>query len=347
MNETALRWKGRISSLRQVALLVGLFAVIGLFFFGSTLLTAVRNADGPQDVTISQLVNGDFGSGHHVRVSGVALYDTGYEETDEDGTPTRNFYFLIHPDSGDMVLIQHPSAVIVQTEPADATITGMTRRIFSDLKSAMREDEDLFEETGVQPSYKVFVRDGDTPPSTDRGFVGTIASAGVLVLCLIPYLFPALVYHPHPIDPAAPLPAERPGVHATGRFTQLAQLEPTIEMGTKRRKFDKAVANVIPLQRHALMIYIHHILKSKVYGVTVRSEETDWAIIIDKNRAREIEPGKVYGWKERWAIRFAYGEPGEEAEELYLLVEAPGDQRGLVLMLERMGFSVTSPMPAI
>jgi hypothetical protein len=343
MTESWLRWQGRISGLRGIALVVGLGAVVVLLVSGFMLVTAIRNASGPRDVSISQLVSGDVGNGYYVRVSGVALYDSGYEETEDDGTPTRNFYYLLDPGTGGMVLIQHTSAILVKTEPEEVTITGMTRSIFSDLKSIMREDETAFEEAGVQPSWKVFVKDGDVPPSANTGFVGTIASAVVLILCFIPFFFPALVYAPHPVDATAPLPAERPLVYATGRFAQLTQVEPTIEIGRKTRKFNNVVANFVPMSDRTLMVYIHHVLKSKAYGITVRTEETDWAVFIDGNNVQRIEPGRVYSWKDRLALRFEYAEPGEKTEELYLLVDEPGDQRGLIIALERIGFSVATP----
>jgi hypothetical protein len=91
MNDLIPRLKAIIGSLKPFAIVVAMLAVVLLIIFGTDLLTAVRNINGPQTVTIGQLVKGEVGRGQYVTVSGVAQYNAGYTET-EDGRTVADYY---------------------------------------------------------------------------------------------------------------------------------------------------------------------------------------------------------------------------------------------------------------
>ena len=347
MSETGLKWKGRISGLRGLAVLAIIVSCLILAFGASTVSTAARNPDeGPQKATVSQLVSGEIDSGRYVSVSGVAEYEVGYEEADEDGTKTRNFYFLLDQKAGNMILIEHTSAYIVAESGNSATITGMTRSTPSDLKSAIVGDQETYRGYGFETNAELYVKDGDTPPDMIGGIVALCVAIPVLLLCVIPFLFPATVFGPYPVD-STTTPSGRPRLKATGRFQKLAQLEPTIEVGKGSQKFTNAIANVVPQARGRVMIYIHHIVKTRTYGVTVRTRESDWGVFFDTGNVHAVEPGKIYGWKTKWAIRFQYQGVKDKPETLYLIFEQAADQALVVNLLRQSGFMVEAAMEMV
>ena len=76
MNETLLRWKGRIGSLKSLAFLVLIFLVIFIFPVGHNLIIAFKNPSGAQTVSISQLVSDQVGTDLYISISGTAAYKT-------------------------------------------------------------------------------------------------------------------------------------------------------------------------------------------------------------------------------------------------------------------------------
>ena len=94
MDERKLRRKARIGSLKWLGVIMGGAALIGLVTGIISFFSAAQNTGGPQEVTISQIVDGEIGGGKHVQVSGVAMYDVGYEKT-EDGKTTKTYYYLV------------------------------------------------------------------------------------------------------------------------------------------------------------------------------------------------------------------------------------------------------------
>jgi hypothetical protein len=124
-------------------------------------------------------------------------------------------------------------------------------------------------------------------------------------------------------------------VRATGKFQKLKQLEPTIEVGKGSQKLTNSVANVIPLARGRLMIYVHRVVRSR-YGTTV----SDWGIFLDTDNVHAVEPGKIYSWKDRWAVRFQYQGPKDRPQTLFVIFEQPGDQATFVDLVRKSGFAI-------
>jgi hypothetical protein len=177
------------------------------------------------------------------------------------------------------------------------------------------------------------------------------ASAGALALCIavptllvsaVPFFFPSTVFVPHPVDTSAGPPPARPEVKATGQFVELTQLEPAIKVGERTRNFANEAANVVPLAKNRLMIYIRHATKTRTKGGAVRTAETDWGIFVDRDTVRAIEPGRIYGWKDRWAVRFRYAGPEEKEETLLAIFESAAAQTQFADLLKKSGFALAA-----
>ncbi len=337
MSENGLRWKGRIGSLKIVGFLGGIVACIILVAGASALNLALKNPDAePQKVTISQLVSGEIDSGRYVSVSGAAEYDVGYTET-EDGRTTRNFYFLVDYKSGNMILIEHHSPQVIDLDTENSTtITGMTRSTPADLRGAIEDDMDSYREYNVETTNKLYVKDGATPPSTASGVTFLCVAVPLLLLCVAPFFFPTTAFGPYPVDTTASPPAVRLNLRATGKFQKLKQLEPSIEVGRGSQNLANSVANVIPLARGRLMIYVHRIVKGR-YGITT---ESDWGIFLDTDNIHAVEPGKIYSWKDKWAVRFQYQGPKDKPQTLFVIFEQPGSQAAFVDLVRKSGFTI-------
>ncbi len=340
MNERVLRWKGRIGSLKVgCGLVLVLAAVVACAGLGS-LSTALNNSDTPQTVTVSQLVNGDVATSRYVSVAGMAVYDLGYEKS-KDGKTTETYYFLIDARTGDMVLVKHTSALVVARQNGAATVTGMTRTPPTDLKDAIKEDETLFTQNDVRTTTALYIEDGTMPPTKGNSIVLLLVGLVGVGLCCIPFFFPGTVFAPYPLDTTVPPPTERYGVKATGKFTQLKSVDP-LEVGKTTRKFSNAVANVVPVGEQQLMIYIHHILKTKTYGITVNTTITDWGVFLRHDHSTDVTAGKIYGWKNKWATRFQYPNAKGKTDTLYVIFEEAGAQAAFVKLLRTMQFSVVT-----
>jgi hypothetical protein len=98
---------------------------------------------------------------------------------------------------------------------------------------------------------------------------------------------------------------------------------------------------LIPLPSGDLLVYIHYVLRTKLYGVvTISKQESDWGIVLKRTDPWQIEPGLLLGWKDRRALRFQRQDPGRKAEQLYLTVDDGAEQARLVQELRGTGFPV-------
>lgn len=341
MNERSLRWQGRIGGLRGVSMFALLFLAMIAFVAGMMMVSALKNPGGPRPVTVSQLVNGDVAKGKYVTFNGLAAYDLGYEEANEDNEVTATFYFMLDAASGDMVLVKHSSPMVVARKNGPATVTGMTRFMPLDLRNIVKEDVPSIRAENLNTSTSIIVVDGDTPPkagpSVTLFFLCVIAG----LVCVVPFLFPSTVFASFPLDITAPRPEGRPPITASGRFTELKSLKPLL-IGAKKQKFNNAVANIIARGERDLVIYIHHVLTTKTYGITVRKTESDWAAFINGDNVVSVEAGKILGWKDKWAIRFQLAGLKNTPDTLDLTFDDPGDQALVAELLRRMKFDVVA-----
>jgi hypothetical protein len=339
MSETVLRWKGRIGSIKQAtavfAVLGAVFLVIAIIF----LVEAVNNAGGPQTVTVAQLVNGEVKESRYVTVSGTAAYEGGYTQT-SDGKTVAEYYFLVDSKSGAVVLVKSRTTVRV-VESEEATVTGMTHALPSGLHQAVIEDMPDYRDAGLNIALGAYVGENDKPPSLPLALGATLILGGILFLCLVTLFFPSTVFAPRPVDvmavPAAP--GTDPGLKASGQFLQLQSVSP-LQVGRRKRKFSNAFANLIPAEGSQLVVYIHHILHVKSYGITVRTVETHWGAFVDPSRVRSVEPGQLYAWRERPAVRLRYLDEKGKEQALIVSFNHAGAQGSFVELLRKTGFSI-------
>jgi hypothetical protein len=179
------------------------------------------------------------------------------------------------------------------------------------------------------------------PLPTSAGTLALWVAIPALLASVVPFFFPSTVFVPHPVDTSAGPPPARPELKATGRFVQLTQLEPAIQIGEHTRKFANEPANVVPLAKSRLMIYIRNAAKTKAKGGAARTE-TDWGVFVDKRTVHAIEPGRIYGWKDRWAVRFRYAGPEEKEETLLAIFESAAAQAQFADLLTKSGFALVA-----
>jgi len=345
MNETSLRWRGRIGNSKGIVGFVLLFALVLLIVQIDKLPNALRNAGEPQALDIEQLVDGTVGGARYVTVSGLAVYDAGYTQT-EDGRTVADYYALLDDDALHMVLVKAATVDAAARQPENVTLTGMTRGTPADLRDLIRSELPDYEEMGIKTTSELYLAEGQRPPGKTGTVLATVVLGITAVMCIVCLFFPPTVFVPRPVDLATSLPLEevqKAGVQATGKFLQLKSLEPTIQAGRHTRRFTSASANIIPQGQGNLLIYIHHIVRASLYGVlmlTIGKSESHWGISLSGDRMIDIEPGKLYGWRDRWAVRFRYRGQNGKPQTLFLSFDHPAAQAGFVEMLRKAGLTV-------
>lgn len=340
MNEKALRWKARIGQSKLGCGIVLFIAIILACVGASLLSTALKNPGGqPHAVTLQQLVAGEMSNNTYVRITGLAAYDWANYWVEEDGQRKETYYFLVDADTGHMILIKHHSPYIIVAKSGEITLTGMVRPLSSSLRKLVQEDEGLFRKERLQTNFDIYIADGQSPPNLPSSAVLLIVGLLGCGLGVIPFFFPGNVFAPHAVNRAAPRPAQRPALTVTGKFQKLKHLDP-LEIGKTRQNFTRAIGNLIFRGERELMVYIHHIVRTKTYGVTVSTTESDWAVFINSANVQSIRAGKLYGWKDTWGLALQYTDDRGKGQKLYLHFEDEGSLAQTVEMLEQMRFVV-------
>jgi hypothetical protein len=60
-----------------------------------------------------------------------------------------------------------------------------------------------------------------------------------------------------------------------------------------------------------------------------------------------IEPGKVYGWRDRWAVSVKYRDANSKEQTVYIIFENVASQVNFVNYLREKGFAVSSGQYAV
>ncbi len=342
MNESALRWKGRLGSLKAVAALVLLFAVIFLFISIENLNLANSNPAGPQAVKIGQLANNELDIDKYVTISGLALYPAAYEQT-EDGKTTAEFYFVVDDATGHMILVKAADTLPATESEEDVTISGLTHMPETKLRDLIESDLPDIQQAGLVTTSTLYIGDGEAPPSASASLAAVVGLGVLSLLCVTTFFFPSTVFGPKPIDLGAATTATTDrSTWATGRFKKLSSTQPPFVFVKGQRKFTNAVVNVIPLDSRQLMLYIHHVMTYRTYGIKVSERQTDWGVLLDSASMIDIEPGKVYGWRDKWAVRFRYDVGGARPQTAIVTFKQVAAQAQLVNLLRQLGFAVGS-----
>ncbi|NLG27022.1 MAG: hypothetical protein GX557_03875 [Chloroflexi bacterium] len=341
MSEQALRWKGRLGELKYGALPLALLLAIALILvIAGPLATARKNPGGPTQVTLSQLLDKTVGTGRHVTVSGTAIYAAGISES-EDGRLVAFYYPVASWDEGAVVYVRSAQARedAVKSENEDVTVTGLVGKTEQALRVYIERDVAAIEEAGLTTDPAVVLNQGRKPGSVS-GLSTAAALIGLAIaLCLATLLFPHPVFGAHPVEQGvAPLDYDR-ALWAAGRFEQLKSVDPQVVVGKRTRMMRAAVANYVTLEDGRPMIYVREVVKTQA-GITVST--THWGRFLQPKRVRVVEPGKVYSWKVRPALRLHSVDMKGRSDDLILSFSHSAAQAELLELLREQGFAVAA-----
>jgi hypothetical protein len=343
MSELVLRIKGIVGSLKVLALLGLLAGILMLWAAASQLTTALKNPSGPMTVTVEQLVDGSVGKNQYVSARGYAWYEPAYTEEDDNGTIVSTYFFLSDETTGHVIVVKAKTKTLDGRISKVTDVEGITAGTPGDLYQLIAEDIAWIEEEGFTTTPALYLSEGAKPPTVGGSLTFVIVAGILLLTSLTGFLFPTVVFAARPLEVFNVPDEGNPGIKASGKFQALTQVRPTIEVGRKKQNFTRGVANIIPLGEDKLLIYIHHVVRSYVYGIKVGTQETDWGIFLDRANVTKVEPGKLYGWKTRWAVRFHYTNQKGKPQTVVISFDKPWGQTRFTDLLREMGFPTTEP----
>ncbi len=342
VNETWLRWKGRLGQLKAAGLLIVIFGGIGLLLLGDSIATVLNNSSNPRPVTLDQFVNGQIGTNQFVGVAGKALYGSYYYYTsDKGGTDEEDYYLLVDTKTGNMLIVRSPTVFDDSKPSKTVTIYGVTHSLSSDLQNLIDNRKPTFTKDGFKVNTAIYVTEGELPPSPIVVLLPAAIIVVLILLSIVTFFMPNTVFVAQPIDGSVIATDFKSNVQATGQFQQLASTNP-IQYGKGKRKFVRSVANIWPMQDRSWFIYIHFIYTYRVNGVPVRKTETDWGIPLNTANVTDVQSGKLYGLKDRWAVQFKYKDLQEKQQTLLISFKEPGAQAAFVRALSQSGMYVGS-----
>lgn len=79
--------------------------------------------------------------------------------------------------------------------------------------------------------------------------------------------------------------------------------------------------------------------------MAVRKTETDWGLPLTSTNVTDIQPGKLFGWHDRWAVRFQYNDVQEKLQTLIVSFKEQGAQVAFICVLGQSGMYVGSGEP--
>lgn len=341
MNETLLRWEGRIGSLRSLAIIVLIFLVIFAFSAVGNLNTALKNPAGSQSaVTISQLTSGQVGAGEYIMVSGLASYELAYIEK-EDGVKKAIIYPLIDQKEGVIVFVRTTNVALETAADANVTVSGMTTGSNTDLKNAVESDMADINSAGFKTTSALYVEEGKQPSQLGTSLLILAAMAFAGLLSIATFFFPTTAFGAYPVQQVPPDAVVTKAIKSTGMFQQVKKMEP-LEFGKTKRKFENSIANLFVMEDKTLGVYIHFVYTHRVYGIQVSKQETDWMVLVKPMQVVAIEPGKIYSWRDRWAVSVRYRDANSKEQTVYIIFENLASQVNFVNYLREKGFAVSS-----
>jgi hypothetical protein len=337
MGETSLRWKGRLGKLKGGAPAVLLLVAIGLSISLTNLATARANPTLPQEASIREVADGSIARNRYVAIDGYAEYEAAYVET-EDGRTTAVYYLLYDDNEGYILVVEADSTSLGGRLDGTTMVSGMTASMPSDLQSLVEEDVGEWAEYGWVGCTTLYLREGATPPSEQAALSASVGLGFVGLLSVVVLFFPRVVFEPSAPQMAGgvDLALLRLGVRASGRFQKLERLRPAIEIGRGSRKLTDAVANVVPLEDRRILIYVHHIVRSGAIKVS----EGNYGLVLDSGSVKSAETGKLYGWKDRWAVRLQHEDSGQKPRTVIVSFDSQEGQGSFLGLLRKAGILV-------
>jgi hypothetical protein len=339
MNETWLRIKGRIGASKSVVILVGVFILILGFDSIDNAIKAITNLSGVQNVSVSQLAGNEIGANHYVTVSGIAAYDLSYKET-KNGVDVAIVFPLVDKDTHTLAFVHSKLTGLLSQPNQQVTVTGITETTPTELQTVIAQDLVAINGAGYQASKELYILQDEKPgdPILSLLLVGGLGF--VIAVCAATLFFPSTVFQAQPILTTAQPSAGPDRVTASGLFSQLKSISPTFEFGLGKQKFNNSIANILMLQEKWLALYIHFVQIYKVYGIPVSRRASDWAVVIQPTDVVMIEPGKLYGWRDRWAVSIRYRLPSGKEETVIVGFDNAGAQVKFVNFLREKNYPI-------
>jgi len=215
MSKNILNWKRYYVYLKALAGIALIGLTVALFLATRTLIIALKNTNGPQNVTLEQLIDGTVGVGRYVTVQGLAVYGAGYPQTPmqadtqtadvhpperldklsqpADAHPiddnTHTYYALVDTKNGHMLIVKAATPVLANQTPVTATIVGVTQRANRNLRHAIQADLSGFNRVGLKTTPKVILSEGSIPGSAARALTTVVVIAILIGLSVLPFLY--------------------------------------------------------------------------------------------------------------------------------------------------------------
>ena len=311
-----------------------IFGVL-LLITGNSLLTALNNPREPQPISIEQIVEGSISTNQYVSLDGFALYEEGYEET-ENGSVVSAYYLMLDDFEGFLVVVKSATRD-VDTRVSDyVSLVGMTKSTGSELRNLISSDGAYYAEVGFVTTPDIYIAEGQKPSDSGvQAFITVLLSGGFL-LSIIPFFFPTTVFLPKAVDVTASTARKGSAIFATGRFLKMKKMEPKIEPGKRTQKFTNSVANIVPLQGQSVMVFIHHVVRYNFIPIS----KSHWGVILAPRTVNEIQPGLKLGWTDRPAVEFRLRSKDNNPETLLITFNNSLDQADFLNMLKEKDFRV-------
>ncbi len=340
MNKAALRWKGRISALRPFAMGGGLMGIIFLLSFLNNLVQATRAANSPM-VEIGQLVNGEIGANQYVTISGLVVYGVGFDESD-GSKRVAVFYPLIDVVTGDLIFVHFTQAELLNKEGEEMlTVSGRTASPYPELTKMILRTVGDINAAGLRTTLTLYIDNVLQPGLVNRLYLQIAGLGVILMLCAAVLTVPRIIFAPEPLTGSAAVYAGGLGlVQVTGKLNKVDPKKVVLETTNRRQYFSKANANIHKTETSGLMVHVHQVIIRRTMGIKTGQTEYDWVVRINPHQVLRVEPGKLYTFDQRWAVRIVYKDDRDKEMELVLSFENNQDQSAFINTLKALGFAI-------
>lgn len=339
MNETWLRIKGRIGASKGLAIVVGIFILV----LGSDLINnAIRsftNLSGVQNVSVSQLAGKQIGTNRYVAVSGIAAYELSYKETNNEATVGIVFP-LIDSNTHTVVFVHTKQIELANQADKQVTVTGITETTPAELQTIITRDMADINTAGYQANADLYILQDEKPGDPILMLLLAGGVGLVLALAVATLFFPSTVFQAQPMQPAAQVAEGKIAIRLSGRLWQVKTLTPTLEFSHGSRNFQNSVANVFTSNEGWLGLFIRFVQTHRMYGIQVSKNTTDWAVIVSPAQVLSIEPGKIYSWRDRWAVSIRYRDSADKENSLIVSFDHNGAQAQFMEFLRSKNYPV-------
>ena len=340
MNQNTLRFKGWISALRPYALAVILLGSFFLIGFIKSYTMAYRAAHSPQ-VSIGDLVRGEIEAGSYVTLQGYMFYG-GLIEEREGSKLEAVFNPLVDPSTGDMLLVRFTQREVFSREDEEfLRVSGLISSPGTDLTEQIEQMLPEIRAAGFNPTTDLYLRDILEPGQPQSLLPGVIGTALAMLVSAVIVAMPRIVFSPQPLTASAsPEEGIPKRVRVTGRLNKVNPKATSLELTKRRQHFAKVPVAILGTEKRELVVHYHQVVVNRYMGIKIGTNVSDWAVRLSPIQVVRIEPGKLYSFDERPALRITYKDQPDREAVLVLSFESDKEQAFFVEMLKELGFSV-------